>query len=65
MIETAHLVLRAPADEIVSFTARTNLKSQAVMRRIGLQRDETRDFDHPRLAEGDPLRPHVVFCKGR
>ena len=52
-------------DEIVSFTARTNLKSQAVMRRIGLERDESRDFDHPRLAVGDPLRPHVVFCKRR
>ncbi|QUD86003.1 GNAT family N-acetyltransferase [Phenylobacterium montanum] len=54
-----------PVDEIVSFTASTNMKSQAVMRRIGMERDETRDFEHPRLAEGDPLRPHVVFCKRR
>ncbi len=54
-----------PVDEVVSFTARINLKSQAVMRRIGLERDETRDFDHPRLPPGSPLRPHVVFCKRR
>jgi len=57
----AHL----PVDEIVSFTARINLKSQAVMRRIGLERDETRDFDHPRLPLDSLLRPHVVFCKSR
>lgn len=51
--------------EIVSFTARANLASQAVMRRIGLVADPARDFDHPGLAEDDPLRPHVVFALGR
>jgi len=51
--------------EIVAFTATTNLRSQAVMRRLGLVRDETRDFEHPRLAEGHPLRAHVVFAVGR
>ena len=48
-------------DEIVAFTARTNLASQAVMRRLGMTPDPARDFDHPGVAEGDPLRPHVVF----
>ncbi len=51
--------------EILSFTARTNLRSQAVMLRIGLRPDPSRDFDHPALAEGDPLRPHLVFAIGR
>ena len=51
--------------EIVSFTARSNLKSQAVMQRIGLQRDAARDFDHPNLAQDHPLRPHVVYFKAR
>ena len=51
--------LRLP--EIVSFTALTNLRSQAVMERIGLVHDPARDFDHPALADGDPLRPHVVY----
>jgi hypothetical protein len=23
--------------------------------------DSARDFDHPGVAEGDPLKPHVVF----
>ncbi len=53
------------APEIISFTACSNLKSQAVMRRIGLQRDPARDFDHPKLAKDHPLRAHVVFCKRR
>lgn len=56
---------RLDRPEIVSFTARSNLKSQAVMRRIGLRPDPARDFDHPRLAPEHPLRAHVVFCKAR
>jgi len=47
--------------EIIAFTARTNLASQAVMRRIGMRHDPARDFDHPGLAENDPLRAHVTF----
>ena len=51
--------------EIVTFTADTNLRSQAVMRRLGFTRTPARDFDHPNLAEGHPLRRHVVFVMGR
>ncbi len=47
-------------EEIVSFTATTNLRSQAVMRRIGMTRDPADDFDHPRV-EVDRLRRHVLF----
>jgi RimJ/RimL family protein N-acetyltransferase len=47
--------------EIIAITARSNLRSQAVMRRIGMVPDPSRDFDHPRLAENHPLRPHVTF----
>ncbi len=48
--------------EIVAFTARPNLASQAVMTRIGMIEDPSKAFDHPRLAQDDPLRPHVVFA---
>ncbi|MCW2753482.1 MAG: hypothetical protein JWQ32_893 [Marmoricola sp.] len=48
-------------DEIVSFTSRLNLRSQAVMRKIGMTHDVDDDFDHPRLEPGDALRPHVLF----
>lgn len=54
--------VRAGLDEILAWTARTNLRSQAVMARIGMTRRPERDFDHPLVAEGDPLRPHVVFA---
>jgi RimJ/RimL family protein N-acetyltransferase len=48
--------------EIVAFTASTNARSQGVMRRLGFARQAWRDFDHPALAIGDPLRPHVVYA---
>jgi RimJ/RimL family protein N-acetyltransferase len=51
--------------EIVAFTAATNLKSRAVMARLGMTHDPARDFDHPRLAEDHPLRRHVVYAARR
>ena len=47
--------------EIIAITARTNLRSQAVMRKIGMVPDPARDFEHPKLAQDHPLRPHVTF----
>lgn len=52
-------------DELIAFTAHNNLRSQAVMRRIGMAHDPARDFDHPVLADGHPLRRHVVFVAKR
>lgn len=52
-------------DELIAFTAATNVRSQAVMRRIGMRHDPTRDFDHPALAGDHPLRRHVVFVATR
>lgn len=63
--EAARAVLRAGFErlglqEIVSFTVPANRRSRAVMERIGLRwNGET--FDHPRLPEGHPLRPHVLY----
>ncbi len=48
-------------DELVSFTVPANRPSRRVMDKIGLQRDEGSDFDHPRLPPGHPLRPHVLY----
>lgn len=47
--------------EVVSFTARVNTRSIAVMERIGLRRDPDGDFAHPAVPEDHPLRPHVLF----
>ena len=38
-----------------------NRASRAVMERIGMTRLEGGDFDHPKVPEGDPLRPHVTY----
>lgn len=51
--------LRAP--EIYAWTAATNLRSQAVMQRLGMARSPEHDFEHPNLAADHPLRPHVVY----
>jgi len=41
-------------DEIVSFTSLSNTRSAAVMARIGMHRDPSEDFDHPRIPVGHP-----------
>jgi RimJ/RimL family protein N-acetyltransferase len=46
--------------EIVAVTTATNLRSQAVMRRIGMTRDPAEDFDDPVEPEG-PLRRNVLY----
>jgi ribosomal-protein-alanine N-acetyltransferase len=47
--------------EVVSFTTVSNVRSQAVMRRIGMTHDPADDFDHPRLPEGHRLRRHLLW----
>ena len=51
--------------EIVSLTAATNRRSRAVMERLGMQRNPADDFDYPSLAEGHPLRRHVLYRLSR
>jgi RimJ/RimL family protein N-acetyltransferase len=47
--------------EIVSFTSTANLRSRAVMERIGMSHDPAEDFDHPQVEPGDRLRRHVLY----
>ncbi|MEP7041111.1 MAG: GNAT family protein, partial [Chloroflexota bacterium] len=54
-------------DEIVSFTVVQNERSWRVMERIGLVRDPSRDFDHPRvdpIAYPDLVR-HILYRLSR
>jgi RimJ/RimL family protein N-acetyltransferase len=51
--------------EIVSFTVPANVKSRAVMERLGMTRDPADDFDHPRFPDGHRLRRHVLYRLGR
>ncbi len=52
---------RAGLDEIVSFTVPANVRSRAVMERLGMRYAEGEDFDHPALPEGHRLRRHVLY----
>ncbi|MBJ2156977.1 GNAT family N-acetyltransferase [Variovorax sp. IB41] len=52
-------------DEIVAFTATGNLRSAAVMERLGMHEDVAGAFDHPLVPEGHPLRRHRLYRLGR
>lgn len=47
--------------EIVAFTVPANKRSLAVMKRIGMVADPTRDFLNPDLPAGHPLQFHVTY----
>jgi RimJ/RimL family protein N-acetyltransferase len=47
-------------DEVVSFTAVPNIRSQRVMQKLGMTRDPAEDFDHPRV-EDARIRRHVLY----
>ena len=49
--------------EIVSFTAAINKRSVRVMEKIGMTHRQADDFDHPKLADNDPLCRHVLYRK--
>jgi RimJ/RimL family protein N-acetyltransferase len=51
--------------EIVSYTVPGNLRSRRVMEKIGMTHSASEDFEHPALAEGHPLRRHVLYRIGR
>ncbi|WP_243843051.1 GNAT family N-acetyltransferase [Mumia sp. ZJ430] len=55
----AHAFGSAGLDRVWSFTARTNVRSQAVMRRLGMVL--AAEFDHPTLPVESPLHRHVLF----
>ena len=48
---------------VYSFTTETNLKSEAVMRRIGMTRRIDLDFDHPNTPGWWGIR-HIVYSAG-
>lgn len=47
--------------EVVSFTAVGNLSSRRVMEKLRMSHNPKDNFDHPKIAEGHPLRPHVLY----
>jgi ribosomal-protein-alanine N-acetyltransferase len=47
--------------EVVALTALLNVPSQRVMQRLGMSRDPSDDFDHPKVEKGHPLERHVLY----
>ncbi|VVC77260.1 hypothetical protein AQUSIP_25870 [Aquicella siphonis] len=47
--------------EIVSFTVPANTRSIRVMEKIGMRRDLSGDFRHPRLSLDHPLSLHLLY----
>jgi RimJ/RimL family protein N-acetyltransferase len=54
---------RIGLNEIVALTTLGNTASQRVMERLGMTR--TIEFDHPAVAEGSPLRRHILYWLAR
>lgn len=48
-------------DSIWAITSRGNTRSWGLMERLGMTRRSELDFDHPKIAEGNPLRPHITY----
>ena len=48
-------------EEIVAFTVPANIPSRRVMGRLGMRRSPADDFEHPAMADGHPLRSHVLY----
>ena len=59
------LFANLPDDHAWAITHIGNHRSRAVMERLGMRHHPELDFDHPRIAEGDPLRRHVTYSLAR
>ena len=51
---------RLGLDEIVSFTAVGNIRSRAVMERLGMTESDT-TFEHPAVPADSPVREHCLY----
>ncbi len=47
--------------EIISLTSIPNVRSQVVMKRIGMHHEPQNDFDHPKLPKEHKLSRHVLY----
>ncbi len=50
-----------PVPTIMAITNLSNTRSWGLMERLGMVRYPAEDFDHPDLADDDPLKPHILY----
>ena len=48
-------------DRVWAITSAGNSRSWGLMERLGMMRHPELDFDHPDVADGSPLKPHVTY----
>lgn len=60
-VSLAHGWTTSEWPRISAITVAANERSWGLMIRLGMTRDPYGDFDHPRLAPDDPLRPHITY----
>lgn len=51
--------------EIVAYTALPNVRSAAVMKKLGMKSDPQENFNHPMVEEGHWLREHCLYRLAR
>jgi RimJ/RimL family protein N-acetyltransferase len=56
---------RRGTSEVFAVTVPANGRSWGLMERLGMRRDLDRDFDHPAVPRGDPLRRHILYHLAR
>ena len=56
-----HAFEQLKLDALVSFTVPANIRSVRVIEKLGMTRDPSEDFEHPRLAASHPLRRHLLY----
>lgn len=59
VVEHAFQKLMLP--EVVAIVVPANVRSRHVMDKLGMKHREDLAFDHPRIAEGHPLRRHLLY----
>ncbi len=47
--------------EMLAMASRINLRSQSVMKKLGMSYVPEFDFEHPKLELGSSIRPHVTY----
>lgn len=50
-----------PDEPICAITSVGNVRSRGLMQRLGMRYRPEMDFDHPHVAAGSPLVPHVTY----
>jgi RimJ/RimL family protein N-acetyltransferase len=59
VIDYAFDELKLPS--VVAVTTVTNQPSRRVMEKLGMRYRPELDFEHPRVPDGHPFRPHVLY----